>query len=123
MSYAVGQTIMLLEEYNWVRGTLVGIGRKNLKVALPGGVLLPRTVTVPPERCAHPDEPVCIVWETWKGMNGRGTYRVERERYPEHRIPAKEIARQSTGDGRVIEDAPDVLRASATRNMLAKRMR
>ena len=115
MHYEIGQTVKLLEEYNWITGTVVGIGRKNLKVALPGGVLLPRTVTVPPERCAHPDESVCIVWETWKGTNGRGAYRVERELYPEHRMPANEIARQSQGEGRVIEYEYGVLRAQPTR--------
>lgn len=94
MQYEIGQTVKLLEEHNWITGTVVGIGRKNLKVALPGGVLLPRTVTVTPERCA---------------------YRIERELYPEHRMPANEIARQSQGEGRVIEDEYGVLRTQPTR--------
>jgi len=37
----------------------------------------------PKEKCAFPNEKVCVVWETWRGVNGRGGYRVERERYPE----------------------------------------
>lgn len=55
------------------------------------------------EKCAFPDEKVCIVWETWKGTNGRGGYRVERNLYPQHRIAAQNISMQHDGPGRVTE--------------------
>ena len=60
------------------------------------------------EKCAFADEIVCVVWEGWKGVNGRGAYRVERELYPTLRIPAKNISRQTDnkrGSGRINEDS------------------
>jgi len=65
----------------------------------------------PKEKCAFPNEKVCVVWETWRGVNGRGGYRVERERYPNERVPAYKVALQPAmhnGRGRVTEDTPNI---------------
>jgi len=35
-----------------------------------------------------PDEPCLLIWETWKGVNGRGGYRLDKYMYPnEHVLP------------------------------------
>jgi hypothetical protein len=93
-----------LSEYNWEKGTLISTGKKNYKISVqyPWGV--PQIRYISKEKCAFPDEVVCVVWETWRGVNGRGGYRVEREKYPNDRICANQIARQHTdGHGRVTE--------------------
>lgn len=104
------QEIWYLSDYNWERGIIVGGGKKNYKIQNWYKELYrnDHIKYVPKEKCAHPDELVCVVWETWRGVNGRGGYRVEREMYPESRIPAKNIVRQGfdneEGSGRIRED-------------------
>lgn len=78
--------IYFLVDYNWELGTLLPTkSKKNLKIKDYHGFV--RTVAI--DKTATPDELVCIVWETWKGVNGRGGYRVERTLYPTHRVAAK----------------------------------
>jgi len=95
--------VFYLSEYNWERGVLISEGTKNYKIQ-PMNTMLTH-VRIPKAKCSRLGENVCIVWETWKGANGRGSYRVERELYPQHRIPAEKVARQSIGQGRVTETA------------------
>lgn len=98
--------IYFLWDYTWEKAILLKECHKNNKllVDIPG--CQKHTKYVPKEKCALPDEKVCIVWETWKGKNGRGGYRVEREKYENFRIPAKNIDRSHYYDnkyGRVLE--------------------
>lgn len=92
--------VYYLSDYNWERGHLISEGPKNLKVR---SVAWGHEVRVPKDKCAAPEESVCVVWEMWRGRNGRGGYRVERSKYPEHRVRADQISRQSSGAGRVNE--------------------
>lgn len=97
-------TIYFLNDYNWEKGELISVGPKRCKIKVPAtSVTSEWTRRVSREKCAMPDEKVCVVWETWRGVNGRGGYRVERELYPEQRVPAKLVAYQSYGEGRVTE--------------------
>lgn len=96
-------TIYVLSEYNWLPGELLSTNKKTHKVRFTVPFCLPAERLIPKEKCAFPHEKVCVVWETWKGKNGRGGYRVERNLYPQQRIPADQIARQSNGPGRVTE--------------------
>ena len=81
----MSQKIFFLSEYDWMAGELLNFGQKNYKIHIPAnGCYLAQTKYVPKEKCAMPDEHVCIVWEQWKGKNGRGGYRVEKERSEEH---------------------------------------
>ena len=98
----MNEQIYFLWDYNWCIGTLVSSGPKNNKIRFEDFGYLPHVKTVSKEKCAVPGESVCVVWEQWKGKNGRGGYRVERELYPQHRVPAERVARQ-LGDGRVTE--------------------
>jgi hypothetical protein len=99
----IDDKVYFLWEYNWYGGTLVGKGPKNFRIYinLPG--FKPHTRSVSRDKCALPGENVCVVWEKWRGTNGRGGYRVERELYPNLRVPAEQIACQSWGLGRVNE--------------------
>ena len=89
-------------------GTLIKENAKSYKIRMeyPDFSVHPaRTHTVdrlvPKIKCAMPEELVCIVWDTDTGANGRGSYYIERSLYPEYRIKANLIARQSFGAGRV----------------------
>jgi len=88
--------IYYLSEYNWYRVELLKENRTTYKINYiqSGGAFPGTTKNAPKEKCAFPDEKVCIVYETWKGVNGRGGHRVEREKYTKSRIPAKDISRQ-----------------------------
>ena len=100
--------IYFLSDYNWCVGELISSGPKNNKIKVPEQRWMSEYITTAPkEKCAFPDEVVCVVWETWKGRNGRGGYRVERELYPEDRVPAPQVHYQviSSDAGRVTETA------------------
>ena len=101
--------IYFLWEYNWYWGTLVSEGPKNHKIAVDVPGFVPHTRSVAKDRCARPGEMVCVVWETWRGLTGRGGYRVERELYPQYRVPAEQVARQHLGSGRVKEKSYGVV--------------
>jgi hypothetical protein len=97
--------IYFLLDYNWECGELLpSKGTKNNKVLYYGTGL-----SVKKEKCASPDEKLVIVWEMWKGRNGRGSYRLEREMYKEYALFANEIARQHRGGGRVSEISYGIL--------------
>lgn len=99
----VGDKVYFLSEYNWEAATCVAVNRKTYTLQFPAYMnsLVRR---IPKEKCATEHESVCVVWETWKGVNGRGGYRVERTLYPQHRLPANQVARQHRqGQGRVEE--------------------
>ena len=105
--------IYFLSEYNWEKGILLKECRKNYKIWYPGGSLTPHEKFVAKDKCAFPEEEVCVVWETWKGANGRGSYRVEKEKYAAKRVLASKVARQgSSGPGRVTEETEGGLRAT-----------
>lgn len=104
--------VYVLTGYNWNRARVLSRGRKTIRVWMHPPFLEPHERRVPLEKVAAPDERVCIVWDNSK-PRGRGTYRVERELYPESRIPACEVARQSQGAGRVTLSAATPVRASS----------
>jgi hypothetical protein len=102
--------IYYLSEYNWERGELIKENRTTFKIRNSyrdwnnPGAEIHCDKNIPKEKCAFPDEVVCIVQETWKGVNGRGSHRVEREKYPSKRVAAKFVSRQHYPDtGRVEE--------------------
>jgi hypothetical protein len=109
--FGKNDAVFVLCDYNWEPGRIVIIGPKNLQIAVtPGGTDIPPHMRpASPEKCALPNELICVVWETWRGANGHGSYRVERDLYPEFRIQARTVARQGLGIGRVTESAHAVL--------------
>jgi hypothetical protein len=108
----IGKEIYFLTDYNWFRGKLLSVGKTNCTI-LSSAFGQPHEFKIRRDKCALPEEKVCVVWETWKGVNGRGGYRVEREKYTKERVPARNVNYQSSswiGEGRVTEDSPGVIR-------------
>lgn len=97
--FKVGDEIRFLSEYNLLHGTVISIGRKNIKISYnnhmnyynPNDV---RMLTKKPEQLALLNEPMCVVWEQWKGVNGRGAYRLEFNLYTQHHLLGKNYPRQ-----------------------------
>lgn len=89
-NYKKGDIVHCQKSYVLDRCIVISIGKKNLKVRDPWGNQYP----ISPEKCCLPDEKVVVVWEQWKGVNGRGTYRLEKEMYPEYRIEASRYPHQ-----------------------------
>ena len=102
-NHPAGDKIYFLLDYNWNEGILISEGPKNFKIYVDICGFQPHTRYVPKDRCARPGEKVCVVWEKWRGTNGRGGYRVERKLYPQHRVASEDVARQSWAIGRVNE--------------------
>ena len=101
------QTIYFLTGYNWEKAELISEGKKNYKLLCDWGNDK-KVCYIPKDKCAFPDEEVCVVWEQWKGINGRGGYRVERELYSNDRVPAGKVHYQQVGRnalGRITETA------------------
>lgn len=87
------QAIYLIRDYRYLKGELISVGKKNYKVKFRAGWCEEEVSYVPKEKCAFPDEEVLFIWETWKGRNGRGGYRLEKTAYPDLRIPASQVTR------------------------------
>lgn len=94
--------VYVLHGYDWNRARVLSRRKKTVRVWVHPPFLVPHERSVPLDKIAAPDERVCIVWDN-KKPRGRGTYRVERDLYAEWRIPACEVARQTSGPGRVTE--------------------
>lgn len=104
----MSQIIYYLSDYDWERGVLISEGKKNYKIHVNSFGYIPHDKYVAKEKCALPGESVCVVWEMWRGKNGRGGYRVEREGYPEYRVPAENVSRQSWGDSGRVNEAEEL---------------
>lgn len=93
IDFANGDHIYILRDYEVLSAIVVSArGPKNLLVETPimgpkGESILYR-MRVARDHCVFPNHRIAIIWETWKGVNGRGGYRIERELYSEKRKPA-----------------------------------
>lgn len=94
-----GDQVYYLTEYNWHLAHVVKVNKVNIRLK---DRVLNVERDIKPDKIATLEEKVCVVWECWKGKNGRGGYRVERELYPQWRVPSSHVGRQS-GAGRVTE--------------------
>lgn len=108
-----GDTIYFLSDYSWFCGTVISKGPKNFKILVPAQRWFKEHIaTISADKCANPEELVCVVWEKWKGKNGRGGYRVERGLYPSSRVPGRGVHYQHcnyNAKGRVDETAYGIL--------------
>jgi hypothetical protein len=77
-----------LLEYSLIPATVVKINKKSLKIKTqPAWGLISFEKNISPNKFIEANVPFCVVWELWKGKNGRGAYRIETELYPEfHKI-------------------------------------
>jgi hypothetical protein len=89
MQYKIGDIIYVLSEYNLCKGEVVSINKTTVKVVFQIPWCIPQVKNVKLEKLCGADEEIVIVWEMWKGKNGRGSYRIERDLYREYSHPSK----------------------------------
>lgn len=87
-----GDIVYVLSEYNLDKAEVLSISGKNVKVKF---LINDSERSFPFDKVAEPDESIAVVWEQWKGANGRGGYRIERELYPNKRREAKKWPHQA----------------------------
>lgn len=78
--FSVGQTIYFLSNYRLLKGTVEKVNLKTLRIKS-----FSFTKNIDYSKVIDSNESIAIIWEMWKGVNGRGGYRVERELYPNER--------------------------------------
>lgn len=99
-----GDEIYFLSNYNFYCAKVIKVNKSLIKIGLPsyhGCIAHEKSVSF--EKIALPKEEIAVIWELWKGVNGRGGYRIERSLYSGKRVPAEKVAVQSYGPGRLTE--------------------
>jgi len=110
-----GDIVWVLTEYHWVKAVVQATPRALSKTVVVGDVpyYAPGyTFRVSLDKIATSNEVVCIVWEKWKGTNGRGGYRLDKTMYPQYHVSVTKVGPSYINDGtcgRVTEKAYGVL--------------
>ena len=89
MKFNPGDKVYVLYDYTLESATVVSArGEKTVLVEFdyPAGYRM----RAKREKVAAPNESIAVVWERWKGVNGRGGYRLEREMYADKQTLAKD---------------------------------
>ena len=88
----VGDNVVVLVEYSLFHGTVLKVNNKSIKVHIPAQKsFIEHTKNCKPEKVLKYGTPAVIVWETWKGVNGRGGYRLETQMYSDYLKPVEQI--------------------------------
>lgn len=88
----VNDRVVVLVEYCLYHGVVLKVNSKTVKVSIPSGQSFCQAAyekNFALAKVAHEDEPIAVIWELWKGVNGRGGYRLDRDMYPDRLMPAK----------------------------------
>ena len=94
MTLIVGSEVCFLSDYDFYYGIVEYVGKKikiNCLWPIHYNGKNKNYYRVKPEKVCAASEQVCIVWELWRGVNGRGGYRIERELYPERHMQAYDL--------------------------------
>lgn len=86
-------TVYFLHEQVFTKGELISRGKTKTKIKQVSDFhpSLTREFYVKNENLCEGDDMVCIVWEAWKGKNGKGSYRIDKEKFPLMHTKAKQI--------------------------------
>lgn len=102
--------VYVLVVYDLFRGEILSIGKKNIKVRVfQQGVYEEYIKYFALEKVAEENESIAIIWEIWKGVNGRGGYRIERNLYPDRRKAAKNWPTYGIGKKYLWEETKGIL--------------
>lgn len=95
-SFCIGDSVKVLIDYSLCLGTIVKINPKGIKVLVPAyDYNLEYLGTFKYEKICKLDTKAVLVWEQWKGKNGRGSYRLDTIMYPELAKPVSAIGRST----------------------------
>ena len=83
-TFNVGDSVIVLEDYMLFSGVVLKVNPKSVKIKVfADRRLIEHTQLYKPEKILTYGTPSVLVWETWKGTNGRGAYRLETKIYTE----------------------------------------
>lgn len=83
-TFNIGDSVIVLEDYMLFSGVVLKVNPKSVKVKVfADRGLIKHTQLYKPEKILTYGTPAVLVWETWKGTNGRGAYRLETKLYAE----------------------------------------
>lgn len=92
----VQDEVVVLVDYSLVRGIVLKTNPKSIKVKLYAqSGLNAYEKSCKPEKVLKVGHPAVLVWECWKGVNGRGGYRLDTIMYEDLWKPV-EMIRPST---------------------------
>lgn len=84
MEIGIGDWVWFLSDYDLILAQVLSLGKKSIKIKVsPYKGCIAYVKYAKPEKIIHAEQPFCVVWDTSKGRNGRGSYRIERVMYPE----------------------------------------
>ena len=86
-----GDTIYLQNDQLIQKGIVVKISEKSVKVNMDEGIFKNSEKNFPYTKIVKEGDHVVLVWEAWRGLQGRGGYRWEREAYENIRIAVEKI--------------------------------
>lgn len=87
-----GDNIVYLLEYTLFKGVALKVNKKSIKVKIPPSFWFKEQIkNVPFEKVLKQGTPAVLVWEMWKGTNGRGGYRLDTYLYKDKQILVEKI--------------------------------
>jgi len=83
-TFTVGDDVIVLIDYSLCLGKVVKVNPKGIKVLVAAsGGCIQYLGNFKYEKVCKVDTKAVLVWERWKGKNGRGGYRLDTIMYPE----------------------------------------
>jgi len=83
-TFSVGANVKVLIDYSLCSGIVLKVNPKGIKVHVAAHLgCVDYVSSFKPEKVFKFGTVAVLVWEQWKGKNGRGSYRVETVMYPE----------------------------------------
>lgn len=93
---SVGDKVKVLIDYSLHSGTILKINQKSIKVQLFAEQWRPKRIgNFKREKVFKYGTLAVLVWELWKGKNGRGSYRIDTQMYTDLAKPIEEIPASS----------------------------
>jgi hypothetical protein len=99
-----GDKAWFLSYYDLILVDVLKTNKNRVKIQVPQYKgCIAHTKSVTNQSLIHTSVPFTIVWERWKGRNGRGAYRIDTTNYPQH----NKLGHRATYEY-VYEDVPPV---------------
>ena len=87
-----GDKVYIFKEYTIFHGIVIKANPKSVKVKIPAqSYYIEHVMSVPYNKILKAGTLAVLVWETWKGKNGRGGYRFETDLYSKILLPVENI--------------------------------
>ena len=91
-NFVVGDEVVVLVDYSLISGVVLKVNPKGIKVSVSASFGCYAYIrSFPYHKVVNKGCLTALVWELWKGKNGRGGYRLETILYPDLLMPVESI--------------------------------